>query len=174
MNSLTAYKTETPTTKNKALPYPCSPHVVSLAHPYLSKKPSNNTVNKIKHSTYHLSRHDIVDLLNITLHNMYFAFANCIFRQSEGLPMDSSISDILAMLFMDKLGSIALSSHHLISPYKRYVDDIYLQITNEEKKNEFQSTMNSLHPRKKFEIENPTTSSEGLSLSLLYFKVTCD
>ena len=32
--------------------------------------------------------------------------------------------------------------------------------------------MNSLHPRLKFEIEKPTTSPEGLSLSLLDFKVT--
>ena len=47
-----------------------------------------------------------------------------------------------------------------------------LQTTNEEKANEFHSTMNSLHPRLKFEIEKPATSPEGLSLSLLDFKVT--
>ena len=46
--------------------------------------------------------------------------------------MGSSISDILAILFMDKLDTINLSSHLMISPYKRYVDDIYLQTTNEE------------------------------------------
>ena len=73
---------------------------------------------------------------------------------------------------MDKLESIALPPYRLISPYKRYVDDIYLQTTNEEKANEFHSTMNSLHPRLKFEIEKPSTSPEGLSLSLLDFKVT--
>ena len=39
--------------------------------------------------------------------------------------MESSISGILAILFMDKLETIALSSHLIISPYKRYVDDIY-------------------------------------------------
>ena len=32
--------------------------------------------------------------------------------------------------------------------------------------------MNGLHPRLKFEIEKPTLSPEGLSLSLLDFKVT--
>ena len=56
--------------------------------------------------------------------------------------------------------------------YKRYVDDIYLQTANEEKANEFHDTMNGLHPRLKFEIEKPTASPEGLSLSLLDFKVT--
>ena len=46
--------------------------------------------------------------------------------------MGSSISGILAILFMDKLDTINLSSDLMISPYKRYVDDIYLQTTNEE------------------------------------------
>ena len=62
--------------------------------------------------------------------------------------MGSSTSGILAILFMDKLEQIALSSHRFISPYKRYVDDIYLQTANEEKANEFYDTMNGLNPRK--------------------------
>jgi len=86
--------------------------------------------------------------------------------------LGSSTSGILAILFMDKLEQIALSSHRFISPYKRYVDDIYLQTANEEKANEFHDTMNGLHPRLKFEIEKPTASPEGLSLSLLDFKLT--
>ena len=72
---------------------------------------------------------------------MYFTFEDRIFRQTEGLPMGSSISGILAILFMDKLEQIAVSSYRLISPYKRYVDDIYLQTANEEKANEFHDTM---------------------------------
>ena len=138
-------------------------------HPYLA---INNKINKIKYNTYHLSRYNITELLNVTLHNMYFTFEDRIFRQSEGLPVGSSISGILAILFMDKLESIVLSSNRTFSPYKRFVDDIYLQTTNEEKANEFHSTMNSLHPKLKFEIEKSTTSPEGLFLSLLDFKVT--
>ena len=115
---------------------------------------------------------DVAELLNVTLNNMYFTFEDHIFRQTEGLPMGSSISGILAILFMDKLEQIALSSYRFISPYKRYVDDIYLQTANEEKANEFHDTMNGLHPRLKFETEKPTASPEGLSLSLLDFKVT--
>ena len=52
------------------------------------------------------------------------------------------------------------------------MDNIYLQTTIEEKANKFHSTMNSLHSRLTFEIEKPTTSPQGLSLSLLDFKVT--
>ena len=36
----------------------------------------------------------------------------------------------------------------------------------------FHHTMNSLHPKPKFEIEKPETTPNGLSLSLLDFKVT--
>ena len=75
-------------------------------------------------------------------------------------------------LFMDKLEQIALSSHCFISPYKRYVDNIYLQTANEEKANEFHDTINSLHPRLKFEVEKPTASPEGLSITTRLQSIT--
>ena len=82
--------------------------------------------------------------------------------------MGSSISGILAILFMDKLDTINLSSHLMISPYKRYVDDIYLQTTNEETAD----IINNVQPNLKLKIEKPETTPSGLSLSLLDFKVT--
>ena len=129
---------------NKTLPYPCSLDVY-LYTSIPIQKGINNTVDRIEHSTFHLSRLDVAELLNVTLNNMYFTFEDRIFRQTKGLPMGSSISGIVAILFMDKLEQIALSSYHLISPYKRYIDDIYLQTANEEKTNEFHDTMNILH-----------------------------
>jgi len=68
--------------------------------------------------------------------------------------------------------TIALSSHLSISPYRRYVDDIYLQTTGEEMADQFHYTMNSLHPKLKFEIEKPEITPNGLSLPLLDFNVT--
>ena len=56
--------------------------------------------------------------------------------------------------------------------FLRYVDDIYLQTTGKEMANRFHHTMNSLHPKLKFEIEKPETTPSGLTLSLLDFKVT--
>ena len=73
---------------------------------------------------------------------------------------------------MRKNRPLVLPPHQPTQKIRRYVDDIYLQTTNEEKGNEFHSTMNFLHPRLKFEIEKPATSPEGLSLSLVEFKVT--
>ena len=60
----------------------------------------------------------------------------------------------------------------MISPYKRYVDDIYLQTSNEETADHFHHIINNVHPNLKFEIEKPKTTPSGLSLSLLDFKVT--
>lgn len=77
---------------------------------------------------------------------MYFTFEGQVFLQSEGLLVGCSISGILAILFMDKLQNIALSSHRFIEPYKRYVDDIYLQTTSENTADEFHQTMDDLHP----------------------------
>ena len=54
---------------------------------------------------------------------------------------------------MGKFESNAFSSHIRISPYKRYVDDLYLQTTNEGTANDFRHTMNSLQSPLKFEIE---------------------
>lgn len=103
---------------------------------------------------------------------MYFTFEDRTFRQTEGLSMGSIISGILAIPFVDKLESIALFSRRLIGPYKRYVDDTYLQTTKEGKADELHCTMNTVHPRLKFEIKKPTSSAKGLFLSLLDFKVT--
>ena len=75
------------------------------------------------------------------------------------------------ILFMDRLETIALSSHLSISPYKRYVNDIYLQTTCEDMADQFHSTINNLHPKLKFEIEKPEITPSDHSLSLLDFKV---
>ena len=64
---------------------------------------------------------------------------------------------------MDKLETNALSSKLLISPYKRYVDDIYLLTTNEEIADQFHHAIYT---------SSWKTTPKGLSLSLLDFKVT--
>ena len=130
-----------------------------------------NATNRIHNPIFHLAKQDIKDLLTVTLNNMYFSFNDQVFRQKEGLPMGSNNSAILAILFMDRLETIALSSHLSISPYKRYVDDIYLQTTCEDMADQFHSTMNNLHPKLKFEIAKPEITPSGHSLSLLDFKV---
>ena len=150
-------------TTNKALPYPCSLDVVSLN----TTIPMQEAITNIN-----FSKQDVSDLLQVMLNNMYFSFRDQVFRQREGSPMGSSISGILAILFMDKLETNALSSQLMISPSKRYVDDIYRQTTNEETADRFHHIINNVHPNLKFEIEKPETTPSGLSLLLFDFKVT--
>lgn len=119
-----------------------------------------------------LNRDDINELLTVTLENMYFEFRGEIYRQTDGLPMGASTSAILAILFMDKLETIALRSARLITNYRRYVDDIYFQTTNEEHAIQFQQLMNAQHSNIKFEIVKPTATPNGQTLSLLDFSVT--
>ena len=86
--------------------------------------------------------------------------------------MGSSLSGILAILFMDRLECGVIDLYNISNPYDRYVDDIYSQASDEKEADAFHSTMNSAHPRIQFEIEKPNTSLDGRSLSLLDFTVT--
>ena len=62
-----------------------------------------NAADRIQNPILHLTKQDITDLLTVTLNNMYFSFNGQVFRPKEGLPMGSSISGIMAILFMDRL-----------------------------------------------------------------------
>jgi len=101
-------------TTNKTLPYPCSLDVVSLYTSIPIQEAITNATDRIQNPILHLAKQGITNLLTVTLNNMYLSFNDQVFRQKEGLP--SNISGILAILFMDRLETIALSSHLPISP----------------------------------------------------------
>ena len=104
---------------------------------------------------------------------MYFQFNSTTYLQIERLPMGSSLSGTLAILFMDKLECKTLM---LYPPYieinKRYVDYIYVQTVDKIQADNFHTAMNTPHPNPKFEIEKPVTTPTGKSQSLLDFTVT--
>ena len=82
-----------------------------------------NAVNKLKdHPNLHtltLSVNAIEDLLRVVLQNTYFEFNGQIYKQLKGLPMGSSLSGVLAILFVDKIERIALES---ITPHPFFSD----------------------------------------------------
>lgn len=110
-------------TDNKALRYPCSLDIVFLYTPKPIEEAITNAAERIQKPILHLSKQDRIDLLTVTLSNMYFSSKGHIFHQSEGLSIDSSISGILAILFMHKRSFLKTTD-------KRYVDHIYLQTPN--------------------------------------------
>ena len=83
--------------------------------------------------------------------------------------MGSSISGILAILFMDTLERRALLSFPSTGLYARYVDDIFAMVENKEAANELQATMNHQHNSIKFELEHPDDDN---TLRLLDFGIT--
>ena len=92
---------------------------------------------------------------------MYFAFRDQVFRQREGLPMSSSISGILGNHIHGK----TRNHRPLLGPNDKplqeiFLDDIYLQTTNEETADDFQHIINNVHPNLKFEIESKAPRGE--------------
>lgn len=98
-----------------------------------------------------------------------FKFADQIFHQISGLAMGSSVSGILAILFMNSIENQALTTFTEISCYSRYVDDIFVLVRDRAASEQLLQTMNAVHPNIQFEIELPSTEN---SLSLLDLTVT--
>ena len=100
--------------------YPFSLDVVSL---YTFIPPAHAILNveqmMVRHDYQYppFSHSDISDILHITLNNTYFRFANQIFQQTSGLAMGSSVSAILAILFMNSIESQALTTFTSLSCY---------------------------------------------------------
>ncbi|CAB3997609.1 Hypothetical predicted protein [Paramuricea clavata] len=162
---------QTDHTANQQLSYLFSLDVVALYTSVPVNEAINIAVDNFPSTTGPLTREDIKDLLTVILHNTYFCFNTQVFLQIEGLPMGSSLSGILAILFMDSLECGVIDLYNISNPYDRYVD-IYSQASDEKEADTFHSIMNSAHPRILFEIEKPNTSPDGRSLSLLDFTVT--
>ena len=98
-------------------------HILSASMSFLYTRPSPclrllHETDEIHTSSYGLIREDIKDLLMIVLHNTYFQYESSIYLQVQGLPIGSSLSVILAILFMDKLEKALFSSLYIDS-YKR-------------------------------------------------------
>ena len=168
INTIKARETST----NLDFPYPFSLDVVSLYTSIPVSEAITNVSRKMGAKINHFTKEDIVDLLKVITDNVYFTFDSRIFLQVRGLPMGSSVSGILAILFMDTLERQTLSSYNFISQYNRYVDDVYLQTVDEKHATEFHALMNTQHDNIKFEIEKPMETQDGHSLSLLDFNIT--
>ena len=117
---------------NKHLPYLFSLDVASLYTFISVNEAIGDITNKINTNLNGLTRNDIQNFPSTILRNMYFQFNSTIYQQIEGLPIGSSLSGILAVLFMDRLERKTLTRHQPhIEPYKHYVDHIYMQTTDE-------------------------------------------
>ena len=114
-------------TTNKMLPYPSSLNVVSLYTSIPIQEAITNATNRIT-PQYSTSPNKIEQIFHSYTKQHVLLLQWLSFCQKEGLPMGSNISGILGILFMDRLETIALSSHFSISPY--CTAQKYANITN--------------------------------------------
>ena len=87
-----------------------------------------------------------------------FPLTKCIFcKQLQGAAMGSSVSSVIANIYMEHFESLAIpSSPTLIKWWFRYVDDVS-SATRKDQVNKLQEHLNSIDPHIKFTIELPGT-----------------
>ena len=98
----------------------------------------------------------IMELLSLCLTWSYFRFGDEYFLQTDGLAMGSSLSPILANIFMTELEETVLArSVCKPSVWKRYVDDCFAIIPHTEacKVDDLLTDLNSYHDNIKFTLE---------------------
>ena len=153
--------------------FPCSLDVSSMYTSIPTAEAVNNALSVLEMNSIYklkgLSLLHLNDLLRVIIDNTFFTFSNKIFKQIMGLPMGSSLSGILAILFMDTLERRALFTLPNLPLFKRYVDDCFLLAKDRDEALLILDTFNSQHPNINFEIEFP---QDGRTLSLLDFTVT--
>ncbi|XP_074031353.1 uncharacterized protein [Leptinotarsa decemlineata] len=87
--------------------------------------PINEALATIR--TDHSFPQHVTDLAEHCLKNTYFIFDKQIYKQVEGAPMGSSLSPVIANLFMMHFEKEALNNARLKPTlWKRYVDDIFI------------------------------------------------
>ena len=163
-------------TNQKEQLYPCSFDVISMytsipipdAIQALVYKMEDCNITNMKGLTIDQTE----QLLHVILRNTYFQFDNNIFLQVKGLPMGSSLSGVLAIIFMDSIETVALRQMRVmynVPLFMRYVDDCFAIIENKEQALKLLQYLNAQHSSINFEIELP---DDNKTLSLLDFRVT--
>ena len=153
--------------------YPFSLDVVSL----YTSIPQLEAIHVVRdlmchhsHSLRELKPEDIAELLQVVIENNYFTFEQHIYKQNHGLAMGSSVSAILAILYMGHIEAKALSSlgdDNCIGLYSRYVDDIFIMTKSREEADRIYKVFNNIDSHIKFEIEHPTKFDKTHVLNLL-------
>ena len=125
--------------------------------------------------TFGLTSHDIESLLDHCLNNSYVRFGDKYFKQTVGVAMGSRIAPPLAIIFMDAIESLILTSpNSQFQPVTNmhYIDDVLgIWTHGSDKLDEYFHFLNSFHPALKFTIER-TDKTPNSSIPFLDTLIT--
>ena len=99
----------------------------------------------------------IIRLIEEVLRSNCFCWSGYYYKQKRGLAMGNRIAPILAIVFMNKIESIAINPKPIL--YLRYIDDILLITKNEEEINHYYDAINNMHNSIRLTIEKPVHDS---------------
>ena len=143
--------------------YPISLDVVNLYNSIPPQRATEVVKQLIEENSarFTIMHHeDVADLLKVVLSNNFFTFNNLTFQQTQGLAMGSSVSAILAILYMNQVEKQALNvAGNYIGFYGRYVDDVCVLSRNANEATRIHEMFNRIDPHIKFEIEHPNDYS---------------
>lgn len=115
----------------------------------------------------------IMDLLQFVMLNSYFSYGDSIYHQIDGTAMGTSCAPIYANIVVYMLERQVIrdmqTQRRKLHAYHRYLDDIYAYM-DPDVVTEFQSRMNTLHPKLKFDFA--TSSHDATFLDLHIHKGT--
>ena len=154
--------------------HPTSLDVVSLYSNIPNEESINAAIELLEEheesvDMFALSLSDIREMLMFVLESNFFEFDGAIYRQQEGLAMGNHLTPPLAIIFMSKFESRALSEYPL-KPllYRRYIDDcILVWIFGIAAFLAFVDYLNSRHPRIQFTAEYTHTTNSHTIRSYL-------
>jgi hypothetical protein len=112
----------------------------------------------------------IMELLEFVMRNSYLQFHDTVYRQIDGAAMGTACAPVYAniVVYMLERSVIAeFTSNGTLHCYRRFLDDIWTYMSRHAAA-EFQSRMNELHPKLKFEFVQ--TDHESAFLDLTIFK----
>ena len=95
--------------------------------------------------------------LEFTLNTCIFCFNKKFYKQLQGAAMGSPVSPVIANIYIEHFGSLAIPSSPTLNKWRfRYVDDGH-SATRRDQINQLQEHLNSIDTHTKFTIELPGT-----------------
>lgn len=134
----------------------CSLDVISM-YTSIPKTLVMEVVNKrwkdIKNHT-NIPKDQFLEAIKLCLYSSYFKYNECVYEQTNGLPMGAPLSAMVANMVLEDLENAALETLPVAPAlYKRYVDDIFTIVHTNERSN-ILGKFNNYNPKIQFTLEN--------------------